>query len=284
MKKRLLLVNLMLVSSISFSQNVPIDFEIGGYGADWTWTVFEQNTESPPPLEIVDNPFKSGINTSDKVAKFTALQSGNRWAGVECDQGTNLGNFTLNSTNNIIKIMVYKTVISPVGIKLAAWGGGWSKGELKVSNTKINEWEQLSFDFSVASHNENPPFNENNGMFNQIIIYPDFPDNAREQDNIVFFDYVWGEGEHLGSNVSLDEKYSKPKILVQPNPTNGIFTVNSEFPIENVEIYNTKGQLISTLISNNQEVIIDLMGVELGVYLLKVCSNGITSNEKIIMN
>jgi hypothetical protein len=284
MKKNLFTVSLVLASAFSFAQNVPIDFEAGGFGADWTWTVFEQNTDTPPPLEIVDNPFKSGINTSDKVAKFTALQTGNRWAGVECDRGTNLGSFTLNSTNNIIKIMVYKTVISPVGIKLAAWGGGWSKGELKVSNTKINEWEQLTFDFSVASHSENPPLNENNGMLNQIIIFPDFPDNARTQDNVIYFDYIWGEGEHHGSSVGIDEQSSSNKIQVQPNPTKGIFTINSKYQIEKVEIYNTKGQLINAVNSGDKEVSIDLTNVERGVYFVKVTSNGIISNEKIFID
>ena len=34
--------------------NSPIDFESGGHGAGWTWTVFEN--DSNPPLEVVSNP------------------------------------------------------------------------------------------------------------------------------------------------------------------------------------------------------------------------------------
>jgi hypothetical protein len=281
MKKKLLLVGSMVVSTLLYGQNVPIDFESGGHGADWTWTVFEQNTNTPPPLEIVDNPDPSGINTSAKVAKFTALQTGNRWAGVESNQGSNTGSFTLNSTNNIIKIMVYKTVISPVGIKLAAWGGGWSEGEIKVANTKINEWEQLTFDFSGKN---NPPSDVNNGQFNQIIIFPDFPDGARAQDNIIYFDYIWGEGEHHPTSVGINQKnISINKKQLKPNPSNGVFSVNSQFEIEKVEIYNTKGQVISSLNTNSNEVSIDLTGVERGIYFVKVNSNGIISNEKIII-
>jgi hypothetical protein len=38
--------------------------------------------------------------------------------------------------------MVYKTVISDVGIKFVK-PDGWSLGEIKVANTVTNEWEEL---------------------------------------------------------------------------------------------------------------------------------------------
>ena len=39
-------------------------------------------------------------------------------AGCETNHGTDIGSFSLDSTNCIIKIMVYKNKISDVGIKL----------------------------------------------------------------------------------------------------------------------------------------------------------------------
>ena len=67
---------LLLMTSVGFSQNNPINFEAGGFGDTWTWTVFENDTN--PPLEIIANPDPSGGNTSATVAKFTALQAGHR--------------------------------------------------------------------------------------------------------------------------------------------------------------------------------------------------------------
>ncbi len=162
----------------------PIDFEPGGYGADWTWTVFENFPN--PPLEIIANPDPSGINTSATVAKFTAMQTGQPFAGVESSHGNNdLGPFVLDETNNVIKIMVWKPVISDVGIKLAS-STGWSEGELKVANTLVNQWEELTFDFSDFN---NPPDPEL-GMLDQIIILPDFDLSGRTQDNIIYFDNI----------------------------------------------------------------------------------------------
>ncbi len=83
-KKNIYLLALLLIVSLNgiiFAQNAPIDFETGGNGATWTWTVFENDAN--PPLEIIPNPDASGINTSSTVAKFTALQAGEPYAGCE---------------------------------------------------------------------------------------------------------------------------------------------------------------------------------------------------------
>jgi hypothetical protein len=179
--------------------NVPIDFEEGGNGADWTWTVFENDDD--PALEIIANPDASGINTSATVAKFTARAAGNPWAGVESMHGADLGTFTLDETNNQIKIMVWKSVISDVGIKLVA-SSGWAQPEIKVANTLVNQWEELTFDFSDYI---NPPDPEL-GMLDQIVIFPDF--GERRQDNVVYFDNITFNAEEVpvveGPNVPID--------------------------------------------------------------------------------
>ena len=140
------LLFIVSVSGIVFGQNQPINFEAGGYGATWTWTVFENGTN--PALQVIANPYVSGINTSATVAKFTALQSGQPWAGCESQHGSDIGTFTLSISNCIVKIMVYKTVISDVGLKFVLPSGG-ALGEIKVANTLVNQWEELTFDFSI---------------------------------------------------------------------------------------------------------------------------------------
>ncbi|NND77951.1 MAG: hypothetical protein HKN39_07180, partial [Flavobacteriales bacterium] len=110
------------MASTAIAQNAPIDFEAGGQGADWTWTVFE-NADNPP-VEIVSNPDASGANTSATVAKITARMTGNPWCGTESMHGADIGEFALTPSNSLVKIMVYKTTISDVGIKLVNAGGG----------------------------------------------------------------------------------------------------------------------------------------------------------------
>lgn len=171
----------MLAGTLVFGQNAPIDFEDDGIGANWTWTVFENDTD--PDLEIIDNPDPSGINTSSKVAKFTALETGQPFAGCESENGVDLGAFTWNGENTTVSIMVWKSEISDVGIKFSN-PNGWAQIELKVANTVVNEWEELTFDFSGYM---NPPDGEG-GSLDQIIVFPDFQD--RTSENVVYFDNI----------------------------------------------------------------------------------------------
>ena len=75
--------------------------------------------------------------------------------------------------------MVYKPTISDVGIKLVRFDN-WSLGEIKISNTVINEWEQIEFDFSAHIGN----------TYDQIVIFPDF--TGRPEDRILYFDNIYG--------------------------------------------------------------------------------------------
>jgi hypothetical protein len=175
--KNFILLALMLTSVTVISQNAPIDFETDGYGANWTWAVFENDDN--PPLEIIANPDMTGANTSATVAKFTARQTGQPWAGCESMHGADIGTYSINTTNSTIKIMVWKTVISDVGIKLVK-PDGWSLGEIKVANTMVNEWEELTFDFSSQMEEG----------YDQIVVFPDFDLNGRTQDNIIYFDNI----------------------------------------------------------------------------------------------
>ena len=181
MKKIITLSVFLLLSSIGFSQNNPINFEVGGNGASWTWTTFENGTN--PALEFVANPSATGINTSSTVAKFTALQAGQPWAGCESGNGTSIGTFTLSASNAIVKMMVYKSVISDVGIKFAT-GSLASSGEIKVSNTLINQWEELTFDFTSKIGEPS-----STGIA-QIIVFMDFNLAGRSGDNICYFDNI----------------------------------------------------------------------------------------------
>ena len=177
--KKITLITL-LFSVFGFSQNGPIDFETGGNGATWTWNVFEN--DSNPALEFVANPNSAGNSTST-VAKFTALQTGNPWAGCESAHGSPLGTFDLSSSNAIIKIWVYKPVISDVGIKLVTPTGG-AQPEKKVANTLINQWEELTFDFTNYIG-----LGETTGL-DQIVVFPDYNLSGRTQNNICYFDQI----------------------------------------------------------------------------------------------
>jgi hypothetical protein len=152
----------------------PIDFETPETGGTSKFDVFEADT---PPLEVIANPDMSGANTTATVAKFTAPLGGADYAGTV----TQLSQpFTLDASNSSVSIMVWKSVISDVGIKFES--NKASTGEIKIKNTKVNEWEEIVFDFSGKI---GEPSSTN---IDAIVIFPDF--DARTQENIVYFDNI----------------------------------------------------------------------------------------------
>ena len=164
-----------IVASIntSYAALPPIDFET--VGNTWSWSTFE----FAPTWSIVANPSATGINTSAHVGKLVVNPTDQPWAGVQCAKGE-FGPLTLTAENHIIKVMVYKDVISPVGVKLVTATDA-SKGEIKVSNTKINEWEELTFDFTSQI---DPGF-----VYTGIVFFTDFP-AARTAGSTSYIDNI----------------------------------------------------------------------------------------------
>ena len=285
--KKLLLV-IMIFSKTLLAQNSPIDFETGGYGANWTWTVFENDNN--PSLEIMTNPNIGGINSSATVAMFTALQAGQPFAGCESLHGADIGSFSFDSTNCIIKIMVWKDVISDVGIKFADATSA-AQPEIKVANTLINQWEELTFDFSSRI-----------GVYpvvkDQIIIFLDFELAGRTQDNVCYFDNVSFSSSIFVGIDNKSETFPQGFILEQnfPNPFNPITTVRYELPEDSfvdVTIYDMLGNVVSNLVNANQSSGYKTIQwnatnnqgqhVSAGVYLYKIQAGNFVDTKKMIL-
>lgn len=263
MKNLLLICGFVLAVGMVNAQNIPIDYEAGGYGATWNWTVFENDAN--PVLEIIPNPDPSGINTSATVAKFTALQAGNPWAGCETLHGAGIGTFTIDSSNAIIRISVWKSVMSDVGIKLVRFDN-WSLGEIKIPNTTVNQWEQITFDFS--SHMGN--------TYDQLVIFPDF--NARSADNIIYFDDVFGDvatATAIGSPIS-----EAPKLY--PNPNSGSFRIASNNTIEVLEVMDAFGSRVMLQENLEANAMINTADLAAGLYFVRTVVDGKTTIQKML--
>jgi hypothetical protein len=255
-----------------FAQNIPVDFETDGNGANWNWKVFEN--DSDPALEIVDNPDKSGINTSCTVAKFTALKTGKPFAGCETMHGADIGEFTISESNKIIKIMVWKSVISDVGIKLVR-SDNWSLGELKIPNTKINQWEVITFDFSAHIGN----------TYDQIVVFPDFDNSGRAQDNIVYFDNVYGtDSVEQSCGTSAIGSVEESTFNLFPNPSSDVLNIQSHFQVEKLHVYNALGNRIESLEIGSSSYALDVSAYKRGVYVIEAQTEGRLVRKKVVLH
>ena len=151
----------------------PIDFEAE---TDASWEVFANGAGNPSDFMVIANPDKSGANTSDNVLKFLVNDGADPWAGAFSDS---YGPVEFTSTSYKVKMMVWKSIISPVGFKVEASTNGGPVTELKVSNTLTNQWEEIVFDLSALI----------GFSYNRIVIFPDFP-GTRTSGTTVYFDNI----------------------------------------------------------------------------------------------
>jgi hypothetical protein len=219
MKKitRFFFIAVAILASVNLAKaQATIDFET--VGQDWTWTLFENGTNDASLYSVVANPSATGINTSAHCAKYIVNANGQPWAGLWT---SSCGDLVITANNCLIKIMVYKDVISNFDLKLE---NGAYTYEKQVPNTKVNEWEEISFDFS----------SQIGQTFKVMTIIPDFP-TTRTAGSTNYFDNI---SFHAGST----PPPSNPTVAA-PTPTvpaaNVISMFSNAYTNVNVDTWRT---------------------------------------------
>ena len=264
-----LFAGLSLLSVTLSAQINPIDFEADGHGADWTWTVFENETN--PEVQIIPNPFPVGINTSETVAEFKALQGGAPYAGCETMHGSDVGTFSLSPTNAFVSIMVFKPVISDVGFKFATPAGA-STGEIKIANTLVNEWERLVFDFTGIIGEPS-----SNGI-DQIIVFPDFQN--RNSTNVIYFDNIIFGDSSLLTTGAINQT---PQTVVWPNPAAQTINLSATTIIEHLVIQDVLGRTLITKNPMNHSTVVDISLLPEGFYTVQLSHGTHQRTQKFVI-
>ncbi len=136
--------------------------------------------------EIIDNPNATGINTSARVSKYLKPAVAEVWAGAYSnpDPAT-----PIDVTGGAqICIKVHMDHIGNLAMKLENSADGKPNWIQKVSNTKINEWEELCFDPTLPSLEG--PFESANSVYSRIVLFFDFGSPGTGKDVTSYFDDV----------------------------------------------------------------------------------------------
>jgi len=263
-------INLLFVFGLMASLNVhaqselPITWEIAG--EDTVWSVFANGAEDPANFVIVDNPDKTGINTSDYCLKFTVLDAADPWAGAYSDY---YGNIAITEENHILQMMVYKNVITPITLKLEL---GTTADAISVQNenTVTGEWELINFDFTEFIGE----------TYTRITFFPDFP-ATRTEGSVCYIDDI---GFYVESGSSIKEN-SQSAVKVFPNPSHDYLNVNSKNLIESVHIFDITGKSIKSFDEiGDVKAKLDISNLNSGLYVARIKDNqGNTESKKILV-
>jgi hypothetical protein len=176
-------------------------------GTPMNMNVLIGGAEDLSSLTVVNNPFKTGINTSNKVCNLLRDKDGipgiDFWSTKTVDL----------TTNKYIHVKVYKTRITAVKFKVEDGLGGILEMTSINPQTKINQWEDLVFDFSSLT-----------GNYTKISLMPDFidPVGLGADINIYFDDIMVNNNPNSISYI--DELFQNSyKLYKDIRKSNGVY-------------------------------------------------------------
>lgn len=206
-------------------------------------------------FEVVDNPNPSGINTSSKVGKFVKAGDALPFAGMYTDLEAPIDWKGVKT----LKAKVHMDHIGNLALKVEGSATGAPPYEITAPNTKVNEWEELSLDFTVVP---------DNGEYKRLTLFFDLNIDATGQDVTSYFDdIVVGDG--ACATVSVFNPAPLEPMLVAPNPVTERLRVENFGDISRIEIFNSLGQRVAWLnTAGDQQTEVDVTRFPAGMYSL----------------
>ncbi len=262
MKKFLLLIILVAGGLLAINAQTADTLVTFETAADTTgWLVFANGAEpAADDVAMVENPDKLGINPTDSVLMFNVNDDADQWAGIVLHDvfvGDNA--IAITEEQHIFTMMVYRSTIGRVGLKLEREVTDNSVAEVLVENTFVNMWEAITFDFSEFIGK----------TYQSLVLFPDFPAEARTEGTAVLLDnIVFGEGE--ATSASLLEKMA---LKVYPNPAHDRLYVQHP-DMTGYTISNSLGQAIEReVFGATHQKTIELNNLRTGIHFITVQSN-----------
>ena len=78
------------------------------------------------------------------------------------------------------------------------------------------------------------------------------------------------------------EEFATNKVVLYPNPTSSIITINSNETIESIDLYDSLGRVLVSKIVESNEVSLELSNYNNGVYFVKIIKDNSEKIEKIL--
>lgn len=234
-----------------------VNYEEPAFISD-SWKYFPADDSGA--FEEIDNPDPSGINTSPRVGKATEkATSGQPWQGMYTDLAAPI-HF---GADKIIRMKIWSPQVATVTMKLERplTPGAPTSGDLTVPNTKANEWEELSWDFSQT------PITDD-GEYARITLIWDI-NNIPAQDVIYYFDDIQLSTGGCGTT-SIFGGPEKPRDLtVSPNPVIDELRIDGLGEVSRLVIHNMYGQRVASVWTGTAtSTAIEVSNLTQGTYVL----------------
>jgi hypothetical protein len=241
---------------------------------DVLYTYFANKELDGKPIAIVNNPKKAGINTSNKVLEFERRPGAEVFAGAFTDLPA-----VLRWTNSkiVLRAKVLMDHIGNFAFKLEGSTTGPNNVEIQKANTKVNEWEEITIDFTGKIL---PADN-----YKRITMFVDLtlPVAATAQKTYID-DIIIGDVGSCGTTGIFDP-ITVERLAVYPNPATSELYIRNIENMKRVEITNLLGQRVKTVVFGGVSDIqtISLDGMSNGIYVVSAYDEkGLIANSKFV--
>ena len=231
---------------------------------------------------IVANPNPTGENTSSTVCEMIKPGVAEVWAGAfSVDNPTIV--LDLTGVNDLISIKVHMNHLGVVGVKLENSTDGGDNWLGLVSNTTVNQWEELLFDTHIGSIEapNNPAYGH---TYRRAVVFFDFGTAGTGTDVVNYFDDVQATFPVGTNNIGT----SNSLFTLLGNPTvSGYSTLvfgNNNAKNANISISNAIGQTLQTwqLANSTSSFQLPTSDLPSGLYFVTANLDGRIETQKLI--
>jgi hypothetical protein len=223
-------------------------------------------------LTVVDNPSKTGINTTDKCAKFVRKANGNWWAGIYMNP---LNSIVVDESNKYFHIMVYR-VSDPTPLSLKLENSTGNTGDIVLQGNVNGTYDWIDYVFQVPS--------EKYGSYDKFDLMPDFvqtpaPSERYFDDALIYFDAIELNSSPTPRTTAVINGIFTPSLNKINAWSDKSGNLNFRLPETNdeiykIELYDSLGKLLNNkIINNNCGVVTVSTSQSKGLVLLKVSTS-----------
>ncbi len=238
------------------------------------WRYFANGSFDNDPIEIINNPDKSGVNTSNKVAVFKEATNGLPFAGAFSDPSAPLE----LGASRTVRMKVWATNANSFVMKMeGAVGTALNSGDVRAAYTTPGVWQELTWDFSKTQGGADIAVGS---QYRRITLIPDI-DNIPTETKLYYFDDITvGEGS-CGGPSSIFDPVKVDALTVVPNPAIDQLTVQGAEKVRLFTVFNAVGQKMGYIQTNGvSNVNISVAYLNKGIYTLA----GYDENGVLIAN
>ena len=236
---------------------------------------FANDTLDGKFARVLTNPRKATINISNNVMEFKRLPNSTVFTGGFFDLPAPMKWPTSALT---VKAKVLMDHIGNLTAKLEGSANGPNNIEVKIANTKVNEWEEITFNFT----GKGTPVITGTQGHTRLTFIVDFEIPVPTAIQISYIDdVIIGEGNCATTGIFETTKVESLKVY--PNPAAEALYIDNTEGVRRLEVTNMLGQKVKVIMVSSDNYTLSLNGLDRGMYLISAYNEkGLVANNKFV--